>query len=637
MRVTDSLIVRLVQINQPLLRQNYLPYAAGLLQAYVQRHAPDLSRYVFLPPLYQRWPLPEMLKELLLADLVGFSCYVWNSEYSLALAHLLKQAKPDILIVFGGPHVPDRAHDFLRAYPWVDACIHGEGETVLLALLERLPSRNWHNLPGLSFYDAEGGFQSTAMAPRSRHLEHFPSPYLAGVFDPLLKAQPGQEWIALWETNRGCPFSCSFCDWGSATQSKVIQFPEARLNAEMAWFARHQIQMVYCCDANFGLLPRDLDLAETMVKTAREWRFPKLFYVQNTKNATERAFQIQKMLCGSGLSQTVTLSLQSVSPEALKQVKRENISLETYRSLQRRFRAEAIPTYTDLLIGLPGETRASFAACISQVIAEGQHNQIKFYPVYLLPNAPMSQPEYREQYALQTVWQPYKAPYEPFLPLAGTGTAVQEKQEMLIASSSMSCADWCEMRILAWLYELLYFNRHLLQLPLLLIHGLTGLAFAEIFQDYLDHAEGEITSPLLAFLRQKAQAIQQGEPELCVGLWAQGQKVWLTVEDFLLTGLISSGALPAFFAEQEAIFAQILAQHNKVLPAGLLSEAVGLALKLAEARLQPHPFRYPLSSNLWAVYQGLLQGETPELCLRPETFVWPIPPSQSPSVENVSE
>jgi hypothetical protein len=47
MRVTPSLIVRLVQINQPLLKQNYLPYAAGLLQAYVQRHAPDLSRYVF--------------------------------------------------------------------------------------------------------------------------------------------------------------------------------------------------------------------------------------------------------------------------------------------------------------------------------------------------------------------------------------------------------------------------------------------------------------------------------------------------------------------------------------------------------------------------------------------------------------
>ncbi|MBT9547917.1 MAG: cobalamin-dependent protein [Candidatus Sericytochromatia bacterium] len=623
MRVTDSLIVRLVQINQPLLRQNYLPYAAGLLQAYVQRHAPALSRYVFMPPLYQRLPLQTMLKELLLADLVGFSCYVWNSEYSLALAHLLKQAKPEILIVFGGPHVPDRADDFLKAYPWVDACVHGEGEAVFLALLERLPSRDWHGLPGLSFLDAEGGFQSTAQSERSRNLENFPSPYLAGVFEPLLKAQPSQAWIALWETNRGCPFSCSFCDWGSATQSKVIQFPEARLKGEIAWFARHQIQMVYCCDANFGLLPRDLDLAETMVKTAREQRFPKSFYVQNTKNATERAFQIQKTLCGSGLSQTVTLSLQTVTPEALKQVKRENISLETYRSLQRRFRAEAIPTYTDLLIGLPGETRESFAACISQVIAEGQHNQIKFYPVYLLPNAPMSQPAYREQYALQTVWQPYKAPYEAFSQTAGTGSEVEEKQEMLIATNSMSREDWQGMRILAWLYELHYFNRHLLQLPLLLMHGLTGLSFAKIFQGYLEHAKGEITSPLLAFLRQKAAAIQTGEPELCVGLWAQGQKVWLTVEDFLLTGLVSSGALPDFFAEQEAIFAEILSQQGKVLPPGLLSEAVGLAHKLAQYRLQPQPFSYPLSSNLWAVYQGLLRGEKPELCFRPETFVWP--------------
>jgi radical SAM superfamily enzyme YgiQ (UPF0313 family) len=623
MRVTPSLIVRLVQINQPLLKQNYLPYAAGLLQAYVQRHAPDLSRYVFLPPLYQRLPLQTMLKELLLADLVGFSCYVWNSEYSLALARLLKQTKPEVLIVFGGPHVPDRASDFLQAYPWVDACVHGEGEAAFLALLERLPGRDWHDLPGLSFTDANGAFHSTEQSPRSRDLSDFPSPYLAGVFEPLLKAQPGQEWIALWETNRGCPFSCSFCDWGSATQSKVIQFPEARLRGEIAWFARHQMQMVYCCDANFGLLPRDLDLAEAMVQTVRQQRFPKSFYVQNTKNATERAFQIQKTLCGSGLSQTVTLSLQTVTPEALKQVHRENISLETYRALQQRFRAEGIPTYTDLLIGLPGETSESFAACISQVIAEGQHNQIKFYPVYLLPNAPMSQPAYRKQYDLQTVWQPYKAPYEAFYQIAGTGSEVEEKQEMLIATASMSRADWCEMRILAWLYELLYFNRHLLQLPLLLIHGLTGLSFAQIFQGYLDLAAGEISSSLLAFLRQKAEAIQTGEPELCVGLWAQGQKVWLTVEDFLLTGLISSGALPTFFAEQEAIFAQILARQNKTLPAGVLTEAVALAHKLAQYRLQPQPFSYPLSTNLWAVFQGLLRGEIPELQLTPETFVWP--------------
>lgn len=620
MRITPSLIIRMVQINQPLLKQDYLPYAAGLLQAYVQRHAPDLSRYVFLPPMYQRQPLPEMLKELLLADVVGFSCYVWNIETSLALAQLLKQTKPEVIIVFGGPQVPDRAEAFLRAHPWVDVCVHGEGEKTFLAFLEALPDRPGHDLPGLSFISPSGDFCTGSALPRSRNLEDFPSPYLTGVFDPLLKAQPGQEWIALWETNRGCPFSCSFCDWGSATQSKVVSFPESRLLAEIDWFANHKIQMVYCCDANFGLLTRDHLLAEAMVKAARAKRFPRSFYVQNTKNATDRAFEIQKLLCGSGLSQTVTLSLQSIAPTALKHVQRENISLETYRILQQRFRAEKIPTYTDLLIGLPGETLASFAEGISQVIAEGQHHQIKFYPVYLLPNAPMSQPEYREKHGLKTVWQPYFAPFAPF---SSRQTQVLEKQEMLIAHNSMSHSDWQAMRVLTWLYELLYFNRHLLQLPLLLMHGLAGLSFQQIMQSYLAEARGEFTSPMLDFLKHKAAAIQQGEPELCVGLWAQGQKVWLSVEDFLLTGLISSGALPHFFAEQQSILSRILEKAKRPLPQGVLEEAILLALNLAQAQLKPQTFRIDLSSNLWEVYQSLLIGKPPEWRFGNETFVWP--------------
>ena len=59
-----------------------------------------------------------------------------------------------------------------------------------------------------------------ARAPRLRELSPLPSPYLENVFEPLLDANPDERWLALWETNRGCPFSCTFCDWGSATAAK---------------------------------------------------------------------------------------------------------------------------------------------------------------------------------------------------------------------------------------------------------------------------------------------------------------------------------------------------------------------------------------------------------------------------------
>ena len=85
-----------------------------------------------------------------------------------------------------------------------------------------------------------------------------PSPYLAGYFDEIVDEmrEQGLEPYALWETNRGCPYSCTFCDWGSATMTKVRKFSLERAKAEAKWFSDKKIKAVYNCDANFGIFPR---------------------------------------------------------------------------------------------------------------------------------------------------------------------------------------------------------------------------------------------------------------------------------------------------------------------------------------------------------------------------------------------
>lgn len=596
--------IQLVQVNQLAFERKFLPYSAALLQAYALRHSANLSRYTFLPILFERLPLAENLHQLLLADVAAFSCYVWNMEYSLAAARALKARKPEVLTIFGGPQVPDRAEAFLRQHPEVDVCCHGEGEAVFLALLEALPERNWAEIPGISYLQT-GQFCHQPRAPRRRDLDAIPSPYLLGVFEPLFKQYPHYFWTAPWETNRGCPFSCTFCDWGSATAAKVNRFSSERLKQEMAWFAQAKIDMVYCCDANFGILPRDLEITREMVAHQQNHGYPRGFYIQNAKNVTERTYQIQKEITQAGLNPDVTLSLQSVNPEALKAIRRENISLDTYRELQHRFQRDGVNTYTDFLVGLPGETYESFAEGVDRVICDGQHNIIKFYNVYVLPNAEMAQPAYRQQYQLQTVRTPY---FEPYFPVQ---MEVQEWQEMVVGSESLPPNDWCRIRALAWWVEILYLHRKLLQLPLMLMHELAGFPYRELFETYLDSRfkGAPLLRELGGFLLHKAQAIQGGEAEFCL-LESRGQTgTWLTVEDFVITGLHRSGAIDEFYLNQRQVLQQLLAQRPHKLPPDLLEEALQLSRNLFLSYALERPFSQHLRYHIWDFYEGVLQGE----------------------------
>jgi radical SAM superfamily enzyme YgiQ (UPF0313 family) len=290
-----------------------------------------------LLPIYSRIPVKQAVEQLLGADVIGFSAYVWNIRISLEVARQIKEQRPETLIVFGGPQVPDRAEEFLRANPFIDIAVHGEGEPIFLGLLENFPSSTWEGVPSISYLRADGGFVHNLRAERLKDIAVIPSPYLEKVFEPLMQANPNEKWLILWETNRGCPFRCTFCDWGSAIAAKVSQFEMDRLIKEVDWFANNKVEFIFCCDANYGMLGRDYDITKYVVEVKSKVGYPRALSVQNTKNGTERAYKVQKLLADAGLNKGVTLSLQSVDPTTLESIKRENISTESYQELQRRF------------------------------------------------------------------------------------------------------------------------------------------------------------------------------------------------------------------------------------------------------------------------------------------------------------
>src|SRR5258708_2188119 len=131
--------IGLVQINNSFSGQNYLPYSIALLQTYVQKFSPTPERYDFLTPLYKRVRIADAVEQLKDADIVGFSTYVWNGRISLEIARRLKKIKPGIVILFGGPHVPDQPEAFIRANPQIDLAVHNEGEITFLKLLDSYP------------------------------------------------------------------------------------------------------------------------------------------------------------------------------------------------------------------------------------------------------------------------------------------------------------------------------------------------------------------------------------------------------------------------------------------------------------------------------------------------------------------
>ena len=91
----------------------------------------------------------------------------------------------------------------------------------------------------------------------------------------------------------------------------------------------NKVEFIFCCDANFGMLPRDYEIAKKAAENKKIW-LPSCIICQNTKNARDRAYKVQKLLAETGLSKGVTLAMQSVDPHTLKSIKRDNISIEDY-------------------------------------------------------------------------------------------------------------------------------------------------------------------------------------------------------------------------------------------------------------------------------------------------------------------
>lgn len=440
--------VYLAQINNTYGRNAFLPYSVGLLQAYALQNPTIKENYNFAGFAYMRHNLQETVDKFDNPTIFGVSCYIWNWEYSMALVRAVRAKFPNCLIILGGPHVPVLSEEFFQKHPEADLIVHYEGEIafseILLEALKDAP--DYTTIPGLSVQIADKQTFKTPLRERVKDLSVIPSPYLTGVFDEIIHED--YDFHASQETNRGCPYSCTFCDWGSNVMAKLKAFDLDRLVTELEWFADHKIDLVYNCDANYGIYARDIELTTKMTEIKNRTGFPKKFRAAYAKNSNDTVFTIAKILHKADMNKGITLSFQSMNDKTLTLIKRKNIKIDNFTEIIQNYRSEGIATYSEIIIGLPGETYDTFADGLNLLVQSGQHDSIQIYNCEVLPNSEMNHPAYRELHQIKTVHTPVL-----FFHGSPIDDPHREYYDMVIGTATLPAEDWLRCQQISWAFQ----------------------------------------------------------------------------------------------------------------------------------------------------------------------------------------
>lgn len=595
--------IGLVQINNSFANQNYFPYSVGILQAYAQKYLINKNAFEFLLPIYKRIPIKDALNKLSDADIVFFSTYIWNIKISLEIAKRVKKNKPEILIVFGGPEIPIKnTKNFLQTNPFIDIACLGEGEKTFLSILENHTLRNWGKVPSIIYINNNGSFFQTPISKRISNLDEIPSPYVDNIFEPLMKANPNENWVGLWETNRGCPFGCTYCVWGADTHNKVYAHNLEKLYLEIDWFSQHKIEFIFCCDANFGILPRDTDIVKYIAENKKKYGYPKALSVQNTKNSTVRTYDIYKLMADAGLSKGVSLSLQSVNPDTLKSIKRTNISTATFYQLQKKFNEKNIETFTDIILALPNETYETFVDGVTSVIENGQHHRIQFNNLSILTNSEMDEPEYQKKYGIEIM-------KTKLINIHGSLDVeeVRETQRLVVGTTTMPRTDWVKARVLGWIVSLLHFNK-ILQIPFIILNSIYYLSFRDLTElFFVDDKTYPILFNIYLSFFNKAKDIQNGGSEFCES--KKWLNIWWPADELILINLCAENKLAEFYKEAKQFIGKFLRKQKITDYQLILHDAIFLNQNLLKMPFQNKNLDIKLSYNIWEVYRANLTGK----------------------------
>lgn len=451
---------------------SYLPFVSGILSANAKKISKLNNNFKFKPFIFIPDKADQIIKNYYdeKPDIAVFSISMWNEQLSLEVAKKIKKLW-NPLIIFGGPSCPHNPTEYFKKYEFIDIAVRAEGEDAFNEILTKYLNReSFDDIPNVSYRKKNNECKINVNSIKfNKDLDIYPSPYLTGEYDYLFDENKDHKYQIIVETNRGCPFLCTYCYWGKGGTTTKYRFHSLeRVYKEIEWIAEKKIKYVFNADSNFGMHRRDIEIAKKLVETKKKTGFPEKFRTCWGKNTSEQIFKIASLLNLHDMEKGVTLARQTNSKEALKNVKRDNIKLDSYSDLEKKFNHLNIPVYAEMILGLPGETNASWEEGLSSLVDTSINNQIFIYQAEIYPNTEMNEDAYRKKHGIisKTIKlnEIHCSPREQ--------EWLKEYQDIVVGTNTMTTNDWK--------------RRNIFSVVLMTLHSFkTGFYFLNYFMNEL--------------------------------------------------------------------------------------------------------------------------------------------------------
>jgi radical SAM superfamily enzyme YgiQ (UPF0313 family) len=382
--------------------------------------------------------------------ILGMSNYVWNYNLGTEILRQMKKINPKTITVKGGPNFPadfPSQEQFMKEHPELDFYVPIEGEIGFSNIVEAVLNMDPEIYPAfenpvencVSLKD--GKLKYVISSSRINKLDEIPSPYTTGLLDEFFDGKLAP----MLQTNRGCPFTCTFCTDGSDEVMKVNRFDPERVRADLNYIAKHvpdNTHTLYISDLNFGMLPDDLKTCDAIVEIQKKYDFPHKILSTTGKNNKEQIIESINRLNGT---MALSMSVQSMDTNVLANIRRENISTEKMMELAPTIRKYNIRTTSEIIMGLPGETYQSHIDGIKELIKAGM-DYIVIHSCMLLLGSEMAIPKERKKWNYKTK---FRIIPRDFVKLRN-GKNICEIEEIVVGSNVMSFEENLELRRLGF-------------------------------------------------------------------------------------------------------------------------------------------------------------------------------------------